>query len=508
LFPQKVFMPKLNLAKLLTVCLLWGIHSLCAQSTVGVFSPQYRPDGHVFKVSAPGKPVKLFFQNDDQYEFLFVDTTFTQGYDVAYNRVDKKNRFVTSFETDSLLSMYFVHQKTGEFAVLSYSFIDSSFTWKFLFQEQNDEHFLKAVTVKDRVCVLSVDSKTDELIVRSYSHSKLVSNDLYKLEFPGFYEHLKADVNNMNQEPFSDIGITLVDSEIEQDLATIYTDRKLYVRDDKLVMTFDKYNDSHLIFIDLSKKKSYYKKFSFKLEQEAPPQSHVGNSFLYKDYFFRLTTNGRQLNLAIVDFRNFRLVRNHNVYDNQPIELKNGPLISEEIVNGAVPRVAVIKNSEKFFKKFRGADLGVTAKQLPNNSYEVMLGSHYTEIRTSPVMGPSVNMGSGFGMGMGMGGGMGTGIGFGSVYDPYYYPYGMGQKSQSVLIEKAYFRTVLSDKEFVHLGDPLQKSYQERKKIFWERAFRSGKTPEISAEYEWKNKIHYSYWDRRTNRFVILEFDK
>jgi len=398
-----------------------------------------------------------------------------------------------------------INVKSGDYTVLT-TFPDSTVRKKKLFQEKDKEHFLKAVTLKDRVCALSVDQGNNNLYVRTYWHGTLVSMDTFKVEYPNFFAALQAEVNSLNQEPFSDIGITYINEELEQDLSSLYTDRKLYVKDDKLVFTFDEANTSHLIFIDLTKRKSYYKKFSFKLELETSALGHKGNSYLFGDYFFRITCDGHQLNLAVVDFRNFKLIRNHNVYDNKPIDIKNGPIISEESTNGSVPSVEIIKTTDKYFKKMRGSDLGVTARELSDGNYELMIGSHHTEVRTSPVMGPSVGMGMGMGIGMGMGGfGMSTG-GYGMGTDPFYYPYGMGSRNYSVTIEKTYFHSLLTDKEFAHLGLPLENSFHDKKKLFWDKNFRSGRVPEIGTDFRWRGKLYYSYWDKKLARFNIVQF--
>lgn len=473
-----------------------------AQVTVGTYSPRNKPDDFVFRVNGKDKPVKFLFQNDSEYELLSLDSAFRQGKSLVYNQVDRKNRFTVSLETENALSLYFIHVKTGRFGVLTVS--DSSFKWSNLFDEQEKEHFLKAIPYKNKICVLSVNETNNNLIVRTYQHAQLASQDTFRVEYEPFFSALKANLNMLNQEPFSDIGVTYIDYEVEQDLSDIYTDRKLYVRDDKLVMTFDEHNTSHLLFFDLTKRKSYYKKFEFKLDVQMAAQNHRGNSFLFKDHFFRITSNGHQINLAIVDFRNFKLVRNLNAYDDQPIEIKNGPLLSEQSTNGSVPVVEPIKNTEKFFKKIRGVDLGVTVRELDESKLEVMLGSHYMEVYVTPAMNPTLGLGMGAAMGMGMG----VGIGSAGMYDPFYYPYGMSQRSHNVSIEKAYFHSIISDQEFEHLQDPLQSSYLDKKKLFWNKAFKSSNVPDIDVEYAWKGQMHYGYWDRKLGKFVLLQFDK
>lgn len=481
------------------LCFFFLPFALAAQTVLGTYSLKNKPTDFAYKVSRPQKPVKLLFQNDSEYEVLCFDSSLATSKSFVYKQVEKNNRFVNSLETDSLLSLYFINIKTGYFYALTTRFSDSSFAWKELFREQDKEHFLKAVPFQNTLCVLSVNEANNDMIIKKFNHTRLVSTDTFQIEFPLFMSALKSNLNMLNQEPFSDIGITYVDYEIEQDISDIYTDRKLYVRDDKLIMTFDQLNTSHLVIIDMAKNKSYYKKFSFKLELETSASTTKGNSFLYKDYFFRVTSNGHQLNLAIIDFRNFKLIRNHNIYDDQPIEIKNGPLIFEESTNGSVPSLEAIKTPEKFFKVVRGANLGVTARQMPIGTYELIVGSHMAEVYQSPAL--SAPMGMGFGM---------AGIGFGmgaSVMDPYYYPYGMGTRSYNVTIQKAYFHTVLTDKEFAHVPLALQPSYSDRKKAYWKRHVRMSKMPEIEVEYRWKNKMHYGYWDKKMSKFMLLEFE-
>lgn len=495
----------------LVAMFLLGAFSVYAQSVVGTFSLQNKPSENAFKVSRAGKPVKIFFQNDSEYELLSLDSSFSTSKSYLYSGVEKKNRFAGSLESDSLLSMYFINQKTGSFSAITHNWLDSNFSKSELYPGSSTEDFLKCVSTKNKTHALSVVKGSNTLIIRSFVHTKLISTDTFKIEFPDFSSSLQSDLNMLNQEPFSDLGITSVDYEVPQDISDIYTDRKLYVRDDKIVMIFDQRSTSHLVIIDLTKKKSYYKKFSFKLELETSDNTMTGNSFLYKDYFFRVTCDGHQINLAIVDFRNFKLIRNHNIYDGQTIAIKNGPLLLEESTNGSIPHISTIKNSERFFRLVRGSDLGVTANVSSNNTLELMIGSHSTEIFTAPVMGSGLSMG-GFGtggLGLGIGIGIGTGVGVGgSMMDPNYSPYGMGSRSYSVSIEKAYFHSVLTDKEFAHVPMPLPSNYLDRRNTFWERNFKSGRVPEISVEYQWKDKMHYGYWDKKMNRFTILAFEK
>ncbi len=490
----------------LFLCFLCFPMLLFGQSVVGNFSMRNKPNDFAYKISRSGKPVRILFQNDEEYEIMSIDSSFTFSKSLTYKQLDKNNRFIGSLETDSALSLYFIQLKTGRFSALSISKADTQMVWNTLFNGNSKEHFLKAIVAKDQMQILSVDETTQNLIVKTYKHAEKISENIFKIEFPDFMNSLKANLNMLNQEPFSDIGITYIDYEIEQDISDIYTDRKMYVRDDKLVLVFDQQNTSHLLIVDLTKKKSYYKKFSFKLELETSENANAGNSFLYKEYFFRITSNGHQINLAVIDFRNFKLIRNHNIFDNQPIEIKNGPILFEESTNGSVPSIKPISTTQKFFKLVRGADLGVTARQNPNNTLELTIGSHLSEVYTSPAIGSGLSMGLGsFGLGMG---GVGMSVGVGGSMDPFYYPYGMGSRSYSVSIEKAYFHTVLTDKEFAHVPMPLQNSYLDRKKTFLVRNFKASKVPDIEVEYQWNDKIHYGYWDRKTNKFIVLAFDK
>ena len=496
----------------LVIMFLLGAFSIYAQTVLGTFSLKNKPTENAYKVSRQGKPVKIFFQNDAEYELLCLDSSLSNPKNFGYSGVEKKNRFVGSLESDSQLSLYFVNPKTGKFSVLTHHSSDSSFSSSELHPGSATEDFLKCVVVKNRINALSVKKDSNILVIRSFVHTKQISTDSFKIDFPDFNTSLKSDLNMLNQESYSELGITSVDYEVPQDISDIYTDRKLSVRDDKIVMVFDQRSTSHLVIIDLTKKKSYYKKFSFKLELETSDNTMTGNSFLFKDYFFRVTSDGHQINLAIVDFRTFKLIRNHNIYDGQAIAIKNGPLLLEESTNGSVPRISPIKNSERFFRLVRGSDLGVTANIAPNNTFELMIGSHSTEIFTAPVMGSGLSVG-GFGtggLGLGVGIGIGTGVGVGgSMVDPNHFPYGMSAaRGYSVNIEKAYFHSILTEKEFAHVPIPLKNNYLDRRNTFWEQNFKAGRIPEIYVEYQQGDKMHYGYWEKKTNRFTVLAFEK
>ena len=491
----------------LIVMFLLGAFSIRAQTVMGTYSLQNKPSENAFKISRQGKPVKIFFQNESEYEFLLLDSNFNISKNLSYSKIDKRNRFAGFMENDSAISIYLINKKTGSFSILTQKTSDSSFSSHELYPISTSEDFLKCVTIKNKIQSLSVVKNSNTLIVRSFFHSEHISTDSFKIEFPEFNTLLQSDLSMLNQEPFSDLGITLVDYEVPQDISDIYTDRKLYVRDDKIVMVFDQRSTSHLVIIDFSKKKSYYKKFSFKLELETSDNTMTGNSFLFKDYFFRVTCDGHQINLAIVDFRNFKLIRNHNIYDGQTIAIKNGPLLLEESTNGSVPKLTAIKNSERFFRLVRGSELGVTACISSNNTFELMIGSHSTQIYTPPAMGSGLSMG-GFGTGgLGIGIGVGVGVG-GSMADPMYNPFSASSRNFSVSVEKAYFHSILTDREFAHVPIPLESNYLDRRNVFWERNFKYGRVPEVFVEYTQNDKMHYGYWDKKLNRFTILAFEK
>jgi hypothetical protein len=84
----------------------------------------------------------------------------------------------------------------------------------------------------------------------------------------------------------------------------------------------------------------------------------------------------------------------------------------------------------------------------------------------------------------------------------------MTQRNLSVSVEKTYFHSILSDKEFEHLPVAQENSYLDNKKLFLGRNFRSGRTPEIHVEYQWSGKMHFGYWDKKLSRFTIVEFAK
>ena len=73
------------------IVLLFLPFTLLSQRIVGSFSLRNKQTDFVYKVSSPEKHVRLFFQNDSEYEILSFDINFSSSRSKIYNKIVLKD---------------------------------------------------------------------------------------------------------------------------------------------------------------------------------------------------------------------------------------------------------------------------------------------------------------------------------------------------------------------------------------------------------------------------------
>ena len=380
----------------------------------------------------------------------------------------------------------------------------------------NDE-FLRAFSMNGSFYILTVPKQKNILNIYVCGDGKKVDAGSYPIEMTTFYATLSSNNNNLNEAAESQVGIETVRSRLDNNIKSAYPKKKLYFQDNKIYLSFDEPNSTHLVIIDVYASKSFYKKLNFSLEQGNNSSEKRGNSFLYENKLFRATVSPEMLNISIIDLDSIRLINSYNIYPDIDITIANGPIKQESGMNTIITDEKVLHKTSQYFKRVLNGNLSIAANRSDSGRVVVEVGS-YEEIITRSGGGfgtPGLSFGMGMGMGMGMGSvGFGNPYGFGNVFNPGFnggpgsnYPF-YNSGNGNMRLRFVSFKSLFSEPTYHHLEGKVPKMLHEKINDYLSNRF-VHHTPELSIITPYREqKLLMGYYMKNVNKFEIIAFDK
>ena len=460
----------------------------------------------------------FILRSSSQYQLAFFRADQTENGNIAVAIPDdnRKDEIIGAGLNGDICKLYLYNLKHGKFSQVTVNRTNGQTSVLTLGQLSVSDKYLKSVFVESAFYILTVPQGKNELHVWKIEEDNLERRD-YIINMPDFYRRLSTDNSYLNEETETHVGIDRINYDLENNVKSAQSTKKLYVVNHTIVMTFDDPDYTHMVTIDTDAKQSDYKKLQFSLEKSNASSKKQGNSFLYRDILFRSTINMDQLNISIVRLESMELLANYNAYPNQEIDFKNGPMYQE----GNSDKVKVIEDNGVFFRRILNGFLSIAVNQrdsvfiVETGGYEIYnSGGGFGSPNGGG--GPNISMSMGMGMGMGgyyggypymggMGGMGGYGWGNPGYYYGYpgYYPY----NSYTTTIRTVYFHSLLSTETLNHQAGLVPISLRERISNFQTTMFQD-KDPELVRIISFEDKIIIGYFIANTNQYRTYSFLK
>ncbi len=360
-----------------------------------------------------------------------------------------------------------------------------------------DESFLTAVVINNKFYMLTVSKikstinlwstfKGDSLEKKSFETSQ---NNLHLL--------LEDGANALNENNYSSIGVSKIDYSLDNDLTSSRALNKLYVIDEKIILTMDGPDQTWMGIIDAMERTFHAKTFSFKLEKGEGSRDKQGNSFLYNQHLFRTTINNEMMNVSILSTDSVKLNWSYNIFPEEQITIKNGPFLTEGEKN------KVLAKTSEYFNRVQTESICIAVNEF-NGQYVLQVGSYdfKSNMNAAPTNYPRFSIGMGMG-GISMGGvGMGVGMNFpigGSGMGNGYY-----LADDISTIQLTYFYSLMDAKTFEHSPLVPPKSISERISDFKEQKFTKN-TPDLIKVTSFNDKIVMGYFVKNNHKYQLVE---
>jgi len=473
------------------------------------------------------------FQSKKGYEFVYLSpdvkvekTLFTDR--VTYSKGDELEGAVVYNDN---FTAYLYNNSKDYIATLSTEKNSDVSKYSRPVTLAKNEHYLTSFSMNGLYYVLIVPQHSNKLKIFTFSKGEKIDEFTYEIEMPSFYDQLSANNHLLNRSSKSAVGIEEIRYDVENNIKSSYSDKKIYHINGKITLVFDDPNTTHFIVIDPTEHHVVYKKLNFPLDKGNSSRDKQGNSFMYYNRLFRATMSPEQLNITIIDLDEMSMINNYNIYPDRDIEINNGPVVQEG--GGALftKEEKTIKKPEQYFKKVLNSNLAIAANKIEGDKYEVEVGSYDEVITNNGGMGgpgfggPGLSIGmGGMGMGMGMGGmgmgmggmgmggmgggygGMGMGMGgMGGGYGyPGYYSSGSGGGSR---INIVYFKTLMDTSYCTHVEGNIPMTVRERINDY-EMHDMSNVNPEFIKIYPYNTNTLLAYYTKQRKHFKIVKFQQ
>ncbi len=290
-----------------------------------------------------------------------------------------KNSKITlgSTVTKNEYSLFFSNIKNTRFSALTINFKTKAVKVnENIILKLKKEKKLQFIEVNNQLHLITCFKNTSILKLYSFNINGGISNREYNLSNEDFKDN-NEDTHNLDQALFGGFElprIKTIDYDIPNALEETSAYTKLYVRDDKIIITSDVY-DKQTVMVTLNTSNSNYEYRSLENKNYNKKDTAVrANSYIYGDYFFKIYSTIKKIDLTIYNLKTNELVKELNINKAQPISFKNSPIIQE---GGQFDKHRELEKQTKFIRKVAYSNPALSI--LKNNDQFILTLGAYKE---------------------------------------------------------------------------------------------------------------------------------
>ncbi len=425
----------------------------------------------------------------------------------------KKSTFLGIHARTSKVEVYYYDESKKEYAVLVYNKADSTYKYRSLEALGPEEEMLKGFSANGEFRILSTYKNNNTLVVRTIRDAEFIDKKEFDTQYASFHKKLKEETDYSEQE-YSRVNIPQIEYSLGNDVFTAASTKKLYTIGNKIYISFDNFNVTTLLTVNLSDYTFTNNKYSFSLERCQVANNTYGNSFILEDKLFRMTLCHSQLNIAVIDLKNNELIKNLNQFLENPLTINNGAIIEERIESGNTTRKPV-ENTKKYIAKAMDSDLSIAANRVGDNTYQLYVGG-YRLVVTGGTPGMSPGITPSIGIGMGSYGGFGTGVGVGIGSPGFGSPYGYGggyspygaynpfYNTSTTVRHTLTMRTLIDATDCYHVAGEAVKIPYHQIKDYLTKNFKN--SPDLLNYGAYKGNAYLGYYSKKDGMYRVYEF--
>jgi hypothetical protein len=299
------------------------------------------PQKQVFVFASDKEKVKVLKYN----KFLFFADSLT------INRPDKEYEFMAgySFENNGNPCIYWASDDFKKIRSVAFDFenkINKLDNFQFSFAE---ESILNTFNENSSFYILTIQDKEDKLKIYSLrngeSDEKIIDFSSYKF----IDEKGKAITFN---DLIRQNGLEMIDTKALNPLFQTIGKSKMFVEENKIVLTFDSNSQTQFFQIDLT---------DFSVSQKMIPQqilakSGKANSYFHQNKLYQLKINDEELAISAINLRSGETIKKYYADSKDTISFRNSPLFSQTGSQAG----REMKNTKKFLQRLYNSEIGLS----------------------------------------------------------------------------------------------------------------------------------------------------
>lgn len=479
--------------KIVVLVLLFSRFVSFSQEVVSSFPIELKKNKGVFQIVNDSlNEVNFFINDNERIKTIRVDAEMKVLDSLTTTRIepDTYNHIIGYTNNSKKPSLIWASSNGKKILIQNFNFDTKKITKAFQVFDFKGERLLQKFSFKDNFYLISIVKNSNILKLYVFDENGNYKEQL--IDFSGFkilnsknilgnlYDVFSEQLD-MNEYSFT---IQQITTESQNSLVEGAKRKKFYIKDQKLILTFDNSNNfTQLYTLDL---KSY--KVSQKIINKpylaGDASFHISNSYLIDDKLFIIKSSSSNLLFSIVDL-NGVVLNNYAIDENtNSIDFTNSE-VSQELIKSTAKKT--LEKPEQLIRKMYNNYPGVICYNL-NNNYLVSIGS----------ISPVIQQAS---AGMILGGTFGlVGAIAGSLIDA----------ANPALLNinpyanrKVIYVNCLFDKDGKHVNGEVPTLAFDNIRTFFE------KNKDISSQTMFKlNKAYYlGYYDKNTKEYTIRKFE-
>lgn len=304
---------------------------------------------------------------------------------IGYGIIDK-------FNYDIILT----NTNKTKFATVNFSFNTGTSELKEFELDNPQEKFIQTVTINNICYLIAIARDSNSLKfykldgLNPPKSNQIDFSDEHFIDRKGGKTKLYTLFKVTSSGSFTETDTPKIDYDLPNTVEVVSEEKKIYVRDDKIVFTFDINKDLIQIITIHPEDFSYTFKTHSKNVLEIDQPTKKSNSFLGKDALYTLEVSKDSLGFQATNYHSNEVIKQIRINKNDSITFKNTSIVQE---GGVYDKYRELESTQKLLRKLRLADLGISVYK-PQDQYEITIGSKKEMKTTSPMLTPMGNFGA------------------------------------------------------------------------------------------------------------------
>lgn len=333
----------------------------------------------------------LIFISGRDVKIMYLNNKYKLQKEIVIKRNDRNSRlYLGSYFIDSTLIINFSNEKLNLLSQIAVNLNTGSYIEKNNSYFNEDMKFLSSWEVKDSVLVMGFSRGTNKLIVQNLYglNSSLVQEFSFDSILIDSCRVTLADIFQTQEHKLQKI-----DTSIPVSLKISSSKNKVYITDDKIVITIDKQNKAtYLLALNLKNTTSSITKMPYKTLQKHDQNSAKSNSFIYDNTLFQLSVNNYELGLNISSLDDSSTTLYYHFLRGDNISFSNSAMYERNEKEGFLfgdPVTWEIRTTRKFLKMLSGMSPAISVYS-KHPDFQVKVGGVMDVHQAAGVMSSTV----------------------------------------------------------------------------------------------------------------------